>query len=178
MIEQQIEVAQNELSANKVKSTPRVSIGYFNQSIIGPQTVQGVDKFFGPTVRFSSATLGVQFPLFNKANKARVESSKLDIESNRLAYESAYIEQQKQINQIAEQIGKLQRTLGYFEKEAIPKSNLLIAAMREQVAKGSVSYVEWLLIMQQAIGIQRDYLQSVQQWNEILAALDIFYSSK
>lgn len=178
MIEQQIEVAQNELSANKVKSTPRVSIGYFNQSIIGPQTVQGVDKFFGPTVRFSSAALGVQFPLFNKANKARVESSKLDIESNRLAYESAYIEQQKQINQIAEQIGKLQRTLGYFEKEAIPKSNLLIAAMREQVAKGSVSYVEWLLIMQQAIGIQRDYLQSVQQWNEILAALDIFYSSK
>lgn len=178
MIQQQIEVAQNELSANKVRSSPKISIGYFNQSIIGPQTVQGVDKFFGPTVRFSSAALGVQFPLFNKANKARIESSKLDIESNKLAYETSYLEQQKQMNQIVVQIGKLQRTLGYFENEAIPKSNVLITAMREQVAKGSVSYVEWLLIMQQAIGIQRDYLQAVQQWNEILAALDIFYSTK
>lgn len=177
LISQQIEVSQNELTVNQVKSMPRVSVGYFNQSIIGPQTVQGVDKFFGPTVRFSSAALGVQFPLFNKPNKARVESSKINIESSKLAYESALLEQQKQINQIAEQIGKLQRTLTYYENEAIPKSNTLIHAMGIQLAKGSVGYVEWLLIMQQAIGIRSHYLESLQQWNEVIAALDIFINT-
>ncbi|MBK9735568.1 MAG: hypothetical protein IPO92_11585 [Saprospiraceae bacterium] len=53
---------------------PDFKIGYSNQSLIGIQTINGVDKYFGSGNRFNVVNIGIAIPLTFGATKAKINS--------------------------------------------------------------------------------------------------------
>ena len=69
-------VAQTRVE--RVKLSPDLTLGYANQSFRGYQNIDGTDKYFSGSNRFSSVQAGVAIPIFRGAQKARIEAAKLN----------------------------------------------------------------------------------------------------
>ena len=76
---QQLEL-QNEL--NRALQLPQLGFGYFNQSLVGIQNINGGDQYFGPEKRFQGAMLQTQIPIDFRAHKARTVSFELALTQN------------------------------------------------------------------------------------------------
>src|SRR5690606_14337766 len=73
--EQQIEVAQYEKKAEASRVWPDITIGYFNQTLIGFQTVDGAERYFDSSERFQGVQVGLSVPLWFKPHGARIKAA-------------------------------------------------------------------------------------------------------
>ena len=72
---QQIQVEHNKYELEKAKMLPEFSLGYFNQSLIGTQTVDGTAQFFGANKRFTGFNIGIAVPLWFKPLTAQKQAA-------------------------------------------------------------------------------------------------------
>jgi cobalt-zinc-cadmium resistance protein CzcA len=175
--EQQQNVALQEIEVNKTKSLPQLSLGYFNQSIIGLQNVNGVEKNFTASNRFSAAQIGVTIPIFNGANKARIAAAKTNYSTTQVEYEESLKQQKSIIEQLKLRYQKNRTALDYFEKSALKQANILSENANLQFANGAINYIEWIMLVNQSIGIQSEYINAVNDWNNSIIEMNSFFGN-
>ena len=73
LIQQQILIAQAQKSVYKAKMLPDLSLGYFNQSMIGSPTANG--NVAASSDRFSGVQAGISIPLFFGSYKANIKTA-------------------------------------------------------------------------------------------------------
>lgn len=76
---QQIAIAEASKNLEKAITKPDFSIGYFLQSLTGNQQINEKDVFYNTVPRFQGVNLGISIPIFNKANKSRIQASETEI---------------------------------------------------------------------------------------------------
>jgi cobalt-zinc-cadmium resistance protein CzcA len=142
---------------------PTISLNYNNGSIRGT----GADnKVYGGFYRFQSIQVGVGIPIFTAAQKAKINSEKVNkliaesnysvgLQSLNFAYRSAMIE-----------FEKYQKTVEYFEKTALNNSTLISITAQQQLVNGSINYLEWVTLINQATAIKNEYIEAVKSLNE------------
>lgn len=172
--EQQQQIAFREIEVNKTKSLPQLSLGYFNQSIIGSQNVYGVEKNFTASDRFSAAQIGVNIPIFNGANKARITAAKTIYRATGVEYEESLKQQKSIIEQLRLSYEKNRKAMDYFEKSALKQATILSENANLQFANGAINYIEWIMLMNQSIGIQSEYINAVNEWNNTIIEMNSF----
>ncbi|MBL0881841.1 MAG: CusA/CzcA family heavy metal efflux RND transporter [Chitinophagaceae bacterium] len=165
--EQQAE-AESQLAKAKLK--PEWLIGYNNQSLMGwMQYKNRSERFFTAGDRFSSVTLGMSIPFFNKAQKAKVEAANVQEQVNRVNTDIAVLRLKTQLQQALQHRDKFNSSLTYFKNSALPQSNIIIQTANLNYTNGQISYIEWATLVNQALGIQMQYadIQRDHQLNEI-----------
>jgi cobalt-zinc-cadmium resistance protein CzcA len=60
---QNMQIAEQTKKVEKAQGLPDFKIGYSNQSLIGFQTINGADKYFGAGNRFNVVNIGIAIPL-------------------------------------------------------------------------------------------------------------------
>jgi cobalt-zinc-cadmium resistance protein CzcA len=73
-----------EKKVNFAHQLPEINLGYFNQTLVGIQNVNGVDTKFTQANRFQGYMVGANVPLFWGAYKTRNEVTALSLEQNTL----------------------------------------------------------------------------------------------
>ena len=68
-LKQQIAVQENMVKVEKSEVMPDLTLGYFNQSMIGEQYVGGVATYFDQVDRFSGFQVSLGIPIFTKSNR-------------------------------------------------------------------------------------------------------------
>ena len=68
-IYQNMQIAEQNKKNRKSTKFTRFQNWLFNQSLIGIQTINGVDKYFGAGNRFNVVNIGVAIPLTVRATK-------------------------------------------------------------------------------------------------------------
>ena len=53
-----------------------------------------------------------------------------------------------------------------YQRTILPNTNLLIETASKKLNAGEIGYLEWVMIINQAIQIQNEYFNYVQQLNE------------
>jgi cobalt-zinc-cadmium resistance protein CzcA len=157
---------------------PAIEVGYNNQSLIGFQTSRdGTEKWYTAGNRFSTGQVGLSFPLFGKASKARVTAAKE--KEKQLAYEA-----DAQLLQVkTEWEGRLEQAMLQWqqvkrlEEELIPASDAIIATARQQLQRGELNYVNWLLIVEPAFQARLSYIDEQLKYQLQLAQL-LYYSQQ
>jgi cobalt-zinc-cadmium resistance protein CzcA len=172
--QQQQNIVLQEIEVNKTKSLPQLSFGYFNQSIIGLQNINGTEKNFTASHRFSALLVGVNIPIFNSANKARIAAGKTNYTAVQLEYEEALIQQKSMMQQLLLKYQKNQQALDYFEKGALRQAGILAENANLQLNNGAINYMEWILLINQSIGIKSDYINAIMEWNNTIIELNSF----
>ena len=169
LIEQQQQVANANIAVEKSKLLPDFSVGYNNSSIRGT----GADnKFYPGTRRFSAVQLGVAIPVFARTQKDKVNAAKFNRELAAQEYQFGMQKLQTEYQIAFVQYKKHLETVYYFESKALKNASLIITTANQQLARGSINYLEWGQVIHQATLIKKEYLEALKNLNESIIQLN------
>ncbi|MBE7171542.1 MAG: CusA/CzcA family heavy metal efflux RND transporter [Williamsia sp.] len=171
---QQQKILRQEIQLYKARKLPLVNIGYNNQSLIGFQNVNGNNKYFGASSRFSSVIAGISIPLFYTAANARIYAGRLQLSAVETEYADTVSRHQALLRQLVLRYGSNGRTLAYFENTALKQAALLSENATLQFGNGAISFLEWTLIINQSIGLQAEYINALAEWNKTVSELNTY----
>ncbi len=169
MLQQQA-LANASTAFEKSKLLPDLSLGYLNGSIRGV----GADEQFYSGKRFSSVQVGVGIPLFAKAQKAKINSATLN---ERIAEAKMLQTKQQLTNEYQTsltQFSKYLQTVQYLEKVGLNNAALITETANKQLAAGSINYLEWVQLINQATNVKNDYVEAVRALNESIIQLTYY----
>ena len=149
----------------KAKLLPDINIGYSNASIRGV----GADNIvYGSSHRFSAAMLGIGIPIFAGAQKARINSSRAleRVSENNYQLQLQVLETQYK-TAVTQYMAGLQ-SVAYFENTALPNAELIVKTANKQFLNGEINYLEWVMLSNQSIVIENNYLDALKMLNESL----------
>ncbi|WP_114783095.1 CusA/CzcA family heavy metal efflux RND transporter [Botryobacter ruber] len=166
LLQQQQEVSQATTQVAQSLFLPDLELGYNNQSITGIQDVNGTERTFTASDRFSAVQVGVGLPLFFGPQKARVQAAKLQEQVARNRYHAGRLQLETQLQKALEQYRQATDMLRYFEETALPNASLIISTADLQFRNGEINYLEWVLLTNQAIELQTAYIDAVRDYNQ------------
>jgi cobalt-zinc-cadmium resistance protein CzcA len=168
--QQQISKAQTQLE--KAKLLPDFNLGYYNQSFKGTQLINGVDRYYDNSNRFSSVQLGVSVPLFFGAQKNKVSASRIKEQQAQVDYQSGLQALQSRYTQAAAEVSKYQKLVDYYEKTGLPNASLILKTANLQFTGGQVNYLEYVLLINQATALRSEYTDAVNNLNQAIIQIN------
>jgi cobalt-zinc-cadmium resistance protein CzcA len=163
VLEQEEQISRAMTQLEKVKLLPDLTIGYSNSSMIG----NGADDvYYTASKRFQYGSLGIGIPIFYGAQKAKIVASKVNEriaeQSYSIGFQNLYNSYKRALTSYKNDVEKLD----YFEKTALVNVKIIKDAANQQFEKGEIDYLKWVMLINQAISIQNDYLETVNSFNE------------
>ncbi|HMR91357.1 MAG TPA: CusA/CzcA family heavy metal efflux RND transporter [Chitinophagaceae bacterium] len=161
------DAAMAQASAEKAKLTPDIGLQYSNQSIIGFQSRDGItQQYYGAGRRFHTAGVTLAIPLFNGAAKSRVKAIRISGEKERINAAASVLQLQQELLALMEEKNKHLQTIAYYEKTGKAQADLLVKNALLAFTAGEASYMEWLILMNNAVHIQLSYIDAVKAFNQ------------
>ncbi|HNP25026.1 MAG TPA: CusA/CzcA family heavy metal efflux RND transporter [Panacibacter sp.] len=172
LIRQQIDIAEKEKGVEQSRLKPDFSVGYFNQSLVGYQTVDGVEKYYNAAHRFQGVNLGVSIPIFAKAQRERVRAA----EVNRVRREAELTNYQYNLQaELTKLMGELQKQkvqLNYYRNTALPQANLIISQAQKAFTAGEIGYYELTQSLNNAVVVKQEFTKLLNQYNQTVIAIE------
>lgn len=172
LLRQQQQVSRARTQVEKTRFLPGLSLGYTNQSFGGFQNVDGIEKSYTTADRFSSVQLGVGLPLFFGAQRARLEAARIQEQAAHNSYQAGKLALGTQLQKALERYRLASETLTYFETTILPSAAIIIKTADQQFRGGEINYLEWVLLTNQAITLQTEYLDAVRTYNQSILELN------
>jgi len=147
----------------KARLLPDLSVGVFNMSMQGTGSN---DVVYNRSTRFSSAQISVGVPLFFGAQKGKIKAA----QANEVLARNLYLEQKQVLEShyqsaVSRYKNQLEAAM-YYEKTALPNAETLINAANQQFVAGEINYLDWVILNNQAIEIESNYLEVLKALNE------------
>ncbi|WP_373512362.1 efflux RND transporter permease subunit, partial [Persicitalea sp.] len=152
VLQQQIENSRRQTTLETRARLPEWRLGFLNQSI---------ERSLG----YSALHLGVSFPLFAKAQTARVQAARIQeqIQETQLDYTVRQLATELEVARSRQQ--SLAATLDYYENTALPQAALIRQTALTAYTSGEIGYVEFFAAIQQAYLLQEEYLNNVLEYD-------------
>ena len=165
-LEQQTKVAQQTLLVDQARLKPDFIVGFFSQTLIGSQLIDGQELSFGPGYRFNGGQIGVTMPLIRGAGKARIEAARVGEQIARTQLQTQQFALSQQASQAVRQYNQYRDALTYYEQNGLPQADLIQTQARRAFGGGDIGYVEFSLALQQALTIRLNYLDLLHQYDQ------------
>jgi len=174
VLQQEINVSQVNTQLQKSKLYPDLNIAYNNMSMQGT----GSDNvLYSRSSRFSSVQFGVGVPLFFGSQRAKINAAKtleLISENN---FQIALLNIQTEYEVTFNKYQTQRETVIYFEETALQNASTIAKTANQQFANGAINYLEWTMLINNAISIQSNYTDAVNDLNQTIIQLN-FLTSK
>lgn len=166
------EAAKWRWKTEGAKMLPEITLGYNNLSIIGNQTdASGQDVYYGSGQRFSYVNAGLSIPIFFTSQSEKKRAAKAEYESYVELSEAAKIEVKTNIENADKELKKYQESLQYYETDGLKNAQTIIEASSSQLQNGDIDYLQWVLVVNQAITIKSEYLDALNAYNKAVVTL-------
>jgi len=169
---QKTEIAALETNLEKSKLLPDIKIGYFNQSMVGEQDVNGVPKIFSTSDRLTGIQAGITIPLWSMPQTARIKAA---VVNQKIAQTNAESYAQLLNNQYETMLAEYEKdksSLDYYEKSALPQADLIISQSSKSYKAGSLNYNEYIQSLTNALQIKENYLEVLHHYNQAIIAIE------
>lgn len=176
LLYQQAVIAEQLKKVETASSLPDFTVGYFNQSLIGTQTVNGTDVFFGANDRFDGFSVGVSIPLTFFSNASKIKSMDYKYQALQKEAESEKLNLQTHLQNAFQQYNQYLSQYNYFITIALPNVETIISTATLGFNSGDIGYIEYLSALQTATDIQLTYLQTVNQLNQAVVNINFLIS--
>ncbi len=160
-LHQQLRINDAQIEADRSRLLPEFSVGYANQTL----------RDLAPG-RFGSITAGIDIPVFNKSQKARIQAAKIQrsITENELAMK------EKQLNtgykQALSEAIYLEFIVRNYEEKQIPQTLLAEQLAQQQLHAGEINYLDWVILTRQSLEVRTGHLQALEQLNLCIIRLN------
>jgi cobalt-zinc-cadmium resistance protein CzcA len=121
--------------------------------------------------------IGLGIPILAKEQKARVIAAKLQENILQRQYETATLTLQNQYAKMLADYNTNIDIVNYFEETELKNASIIIETANKQFANGDINYLDFVMLTNQAITIQNNYIEAVKALNDSIIALS-FITSK
>ncbi|WP_343669940.1 CusA/CzcA family heavy metal efflux RND transporter [Chitinophaga sp.] len=169
--QRQLDAISAEYKLEKSRMLPSISVGYANSSITGYQNITGTERYFGSGTRFSAVNAGIGIPIFGGAQRARIKAGNILIrrQEQELAANKQQLDQQ--LTRALNNYYRYQELLHTYTTVQLPNAGILIEGANKRLYSGESSYLEWTILVNQAIETRSNYYNLIIELND--AAFDI-----
>src|SRR5690606_23484047 len=117
--------------------------------------------------RYNYGSVGLEVPLFNRAQRGRIEAAKVQTEMREATasyYEIRHrTELENQMKLYEDAVRQVYSYQGFLDAT----SNQILNTASKRLERGEISYLEWVILVNQSIDIKAQYLNAIQRQNEI-----------
>jgi cobalt-zinc-cadmium resistance protein CzcA len=171
-IQQQVEVAQIEKKLERSQMLPDINVGYFSQTIIGTQDIDGVPRNFGKEYRFTGVQAGISIPLWFPPYTSRAKAAKINESIARTDAEYYTMSVDGNLQTLIDEYRKFSSSAEYYEKQAVPEADLIIDHATRSYRSGALDYLEYVLTLGRALAIRQNYLDALNNCNQTIISID------
>jgi cobalt-zinc-cadmium resistance protein CzcA len=175
---QQIEIALQQKKFEVSRTLPDIHIGYFNQTLIGYQNVNGQDQYYGSDKRFQGIQVGLAIPLWVGPHTARTKAAGLAIKTAQKQQEEKELIITQRYNQAYGELIKNRNSLDYYRTSALATADLLTRQSRKAFNSGELDYTSLLIHLRQALNIREGYLEALYHYNQSMITIHYLNGSK
>lgn len=168
-LKQQEQIAIATTKSEQQKLLPDITIGY---NVMGMRGTGADNATYDRSLQFQSVYLGLGIPLFFGGQKAKISASKLqqsiaksEYDVNVQLFENAYLS-------ALESYKKYQEAVDYFESSTLENAQLMINTVDQQFKNGEINYLERVLLMNQAVEIQNNYIELLKNRNMAIVEIN------
>ena len=171
-IKQQTEVARITGQLEQSRMMPDLSIGYFSQTMIGTQEVNGSPRSFDAGYRFTGLQAGVTIPLWFGPGVSRARAARMQ-EKSALSSADYYAGSlRNNLQSLLDEAGKFSASLDYYEQQAIPEASLIIDQATRSYRAGALDYLEYVINLNRALDIRQSYLDALSSYNQTIINIE------
>ena len=171
---QQKQIAIAQTATERALLLPDLSIGYLNNSFRGT----GADnKNYTASTRFNSVQVGVGIPIFQKAQKAKITASRLQENILQSQYDAEILALRNQYQRLLSQYTSRAEIVKYFEDAELKNATVILQTANRQFVNGEINYLDYVMLTNQAISIQSNYIEALEALTESVIAIS-FLTSK
>lgn len=172
-MKQQVEVAHLEKKVEGSRAIPDFSIGYFSQTMQGIQDVDGTLRSFGMGDRFTGFQASIAIPLWFGPSVAKTKSARLreQVAATNAEYYTKSLTGNYQ--SLLDEYRKYSQSIAYYEKQAVPEANMIIDQANRSYKAGAVDYLEYILMLNRALGIRQNYLDALNEFNKTIISIEL-----
>ena len=171
LLQQEKLVSIKNTQLERARLLPDLTFAYANMSMRGT----GSDNVtYDGSTRFQSAQFGIGVPIFYGSRKAKINASR-SLEKVRETNYLAGVQQfDIEYKKARTQSDNFLKSVDYYEKTGLKNAKLILETAHKQFANGGINYLEWVMLINQAISIQAEYLNAVNNLNDSIILLNYF----
>ena len=171
-VHQQVEVSHIEKQLERSQMLPDFNIGYFSQTMIGTQDINGVPYTFGNEARFKSFQAGISIPLWFPSYTARTKAAKIGENIARIEAESYTKAVAANYSSLMDELGKFSSSVEYYEKQAVPEAELIINQATLSYKAGALDYLDYIITLNRALTTRQNYLDAINNCNQTIISIE------
>ncbi|WP_353130974.1 CusA/CzcA family heavy metal efflux RND transporter [Parapedobacter pyrenivorans] len=175
LLEKQAEtdIHQKKLALERSRLLPTIRLGYGNMSIIGWHTdSRGNEVYFDGGDRFSAVSVGLGIPVFAGAQRARIRATKVALQQASAAEDAMRKEIYNQLENLLTHSHQLHNRLLLYDKDMLPNQEQTLLAASRKLEAGEIDYLQWTLLTNQVFAARADYLETIQQLNQVIISIE------
>ncbi|SEI70831.1 cobalt-zinc-cadmium resistance protein CzcA [Dyadobacter koreensis] len=165
VLQQNITNSQIQTRLEQRNTLPDWRIGVINQSIAKENN-------------FNVLHAGLSFHIFNKAQKAKIQSAKIQEQVNETQLASVKEQLITELESMETRQKNLAATLQYYEEYALPQADLIRQTALSTFKGGEIGYLEFFAAIQQAYQLQEEYLVNVLDYDFNLIRIEEIIGEK
>jgi len=171
-INQQVEIVRLEEKLELSRAMPDLRIGYFSQTMVGTQEVNGAPHTFGSGDRFTGMEAGITIPLWFPQYSSRVKASK--IKEQEAIANAGYANQSftENYQSLVDEYSKFSSSVEFYEKQALPEASLIIDQSIRSYKAGALDYLDYVLSLNRALSIRQNYLDALNSYNQTIIKME------
>jgi cobalt-zinc-cadmium resistance protein CzcA len=171
-IKQQVEVSQIAKKLERSQMWPDLNVGYFSQTIIGTQNVNGVPQTFGKDSRFTGVQAGISIPLWFPSYTSRTKAAKINENIAMTNAENYTRSLSGNFQSLLDEYNKYSSSVDYYEKQAVIEADLIIDQATRSYKAGALDYLDYILTLNRALAIRQNYLDAINNLNQTTIAIE------
>lgn len=163
--QQQIEIAEAARKVELSRMLPDISLGYFNQTLIGNPLGNGVAQ---ASDRFQGVQVGLSVPLWFGPQNAKISAAKINEDIAKSTLESQQNILEGQYREMIIEYSTLKSNIAFFEEHQLPQADVMLKQSQKAFIAGEIAYFEHSQNLLLSLQIRHSYLLAIQQYNQIL----------
>jgi heavy metal efflux system protein len=171
-INHQIEVSRIEKKLERSQMLPDLNVGYFSQTIIGTQDVNGMPRTFGKGFRFSGIQAGISVPLWFLPYTSRARAAKINENIARTNAENYTRSITGNFQSLLDDYKKYASSVDYYETQAVPEAYLIIDQATLSYKAGALDYLDFVLTLSRALAIRQGYVDALNSLNQTIISIE------
>jgi heavy metal efflux system protein len=170
-LEQQQQINAARLRLERSKLSPDLFAAFNTMTMKG---TGADDKTYAGSDRFQSFQVGIGLPIFTGAQRSLIAASRINVQLAQNKYNEGLQTLQVRYRQALEEYNRSLQTVTYYETAALKNADTIIRTANQQFKGGQINYLDWVLLTNNAINIQSEYLDAVKSLNQSIIDINSF----
>lgn len=171
-MQQKVEVTKFQKKDEQNQMLPDLNIGFFSQTLIGTQDINGEPAYFGSGDRFTGIQAGISVPLWFVPYASRSKAAKINYEKAKVDAENYNRMVSGDFQSLLDDYRKYSSSVTYYEDQAVPEANLIIDQASKSYKAGALDYLDFVQTLGRALAIKQSYLDALNNLNQTVISIE------